>query len=470
MKTLRYHTNNPIIKLMFIILFTTSCESFVEIAPPKTESVSGSVYSNDAAALSAIRGIYHEMERTGFASGTTSSLNFLAGLSSDELRSHFAALDDFYNNSLSPTNSIIYNDLWSAGYKYIYYSNSAIEGLSASTTLSNDLKSQLLGEAKFIRAFCHFYLVNLFGTAPLLLTTDYRKNAIEIRTGQDEIYNSIVKDLIECQALMAMDYQFTSGERVRPNAHAATALLARVYLYRGDWVNAEVQASKVISTTSLFSLISDLNNIFLKNSREAIWQLMPITPNANTNEAVYFVPASVTSVPAYVSLTDSFINSFEPNDNRKTSWISFSTVGVNKYNYPFKYKVNKTGQPLTEYSMVLRLAELYLIRAESRANQNNFTGALQDVDALRLRAGLPSKTLTIPVPTTQNVMQAVEQERRIELFSEWGHRWFDLKRWNKADQILQPIKAGWSSTDALYPVPLQELTANPNLNPQNSGY
>jgi hypothetical protein len=116
--------------------------------------------------------------------------------------------------------------------------------------------------------------------------------------------------------------------------------------------------------------------------------------------------------------------------------------------------------------MVLRLAEQYLIRAEARAQQNNLAGAKDDVDAVRLRAGLP----VLPDNLNRDEMLlAIEQERRIELFSEWGHRWFDLKRTGRALAVLSPLKAGITATDLLYPIPLDALKTNPNL-VQNPGY
>ena len=449
------------------ILMTCACESFVEINPPKTQSVSATVYADDASAKAAIRGIYHEMTLTGFASGQFSGVTVCASLSSDELKSFNLSLDEFYNNSISASSTIVNSNLWGSTYKYIYYSNSAIEGLEASVALTARTKKQLEGEAKFLRAFCYFYLVNLFGDVPLVLTTDYRKNSVCVRNAKDEVLQQVIKDLNESQLLLSADYQFADSERVRANAGAAMALLARVYLYTKDWSKSEQQSTLVINNSSLYKLVTDLNAVFLKNSNEAIWQLMPVVSSTNTYEAQYFVPTSPTSVPTFVSITNQLINAFEPGDKRKTNWIGIQTIAGNTFYYPFKYKVFKAGQPLTEYSMVLRLAEQYLIRAEARAMQNKLTEAIVDINVIRQRAGLAP---IIATSSSSSVFSAIEQERKIVLFSEWGHRWFDLKRWNKADAVLQPLKPDWASTDVLYPLPQLELNNNPNLSPQNPGY
>jgi hypothetical protein len=123
--------------------------------------------------------------------------------------------------------------------------------------------------------------------------------------------------------------------------------------------------------------------------------------------------------------------------------------------------------------MVLRLGEQYLIRAEARAQQGKVTGAgsaEEDLDAIRTRAGLSPTTAS----TQAQMLDAILQERRVELFAEWGHRWLDLKRTNTIDQVMSvvaPSKGGvWESYKALYPIPFNELLLNPKLKPQNPGY
>ena len=116
--------------------------------------------------------------------------------------------------------------------------------------------------------------------------------------------------------------------------------------------------------------------------------------------------------------------------------------------------------------MVLRLAEQYLIRAEARAQQNNISGSQSDLNLIRNRAGL--------VNTAANdktaLLTAIEHERQVELFTEWGHRWLDLKRTNRADAVLGPIKApNWQPTDMLYPIPQTQIANDPNVH-QNPGY
>src|SRR5690606_27043726 len=132
---------------------------------------------------------------------------------------------------------------------------------------------RLLGEAKFVRAFCYFYLVNQFGNVPLIVNTDYKINTVMPRTEKSKVYDLIVTDLVDAQSKLPSNY--VSTERIRPNKEAATTLLARTYLYLGKWDLAEAEATKVIKDTR-YRLLGNLNDVFLKNSEEAIWQLQSV--------------------------------------------------------------------------------------------------------------------------------------------------------------------------------------------------
>ena len=126
--------------------------------------------------------------------------------------------------------------------------------------------------------------------------------------------------------------------------------------------------------------------------------------------------------------------------------------------------------------MVLRLAEQYLIRAEAEANLGDMVDATKDLNAVRARAGLgPSPTLTAS-SSLQQADSAILHERQVELFTEWGHRWFDLIRTGTVNTVLGSpgnvcqAKGGvWSSTSELFPIPESQILDDPNLG-QNPGY
>ena len=154
----------------------------------------------------------------------------------------------------------------------------------------------------------------------------------------------------------------------------------------------------------------------------------------------------------------------------KTNWLKTNVVNTPSpaitYYYPFKYKERLATSPVKEYNIVFRLAEQYLIRAEARAQLNNLMAAKNDLNLIRTRANLPA----IIVNDKAAIMLAIEHERQIELFAEWGHRWFDLKRTNRSGSVLGPLKgSNWQMSDTLYPLPQVQLDLNVNLH-QNPGY
>ncbi|MEI9806652.1 MAG: RagB/SusD family nutrient uptake outer membrane protein [Bacteroidota bacterium] len=178
-----------IISISFFVswmTFFSSCKKFVEIAPPRTDLIKATVFDNDATAEAALRDIYFQISsagRFGFASGSFASISHFAPISSDEQLNYYTGdpsltteIKQFADNALTSNNSYLLQ-LWSSLYSSIYKTNSVIEGLALpSSNVSLNKKKQLEGESKFIRAFCYFYLVNLWGDVPLITTTDYRTN------------------------------------------------------------------------------------------------------------------------------------------------------------------------------------------------------------------------------------------------------------------------------------------------------
>lgn len=463
-----------------ILFFITGCKKNVDVDPPITGLVSSSVFSTNATAAAALTSIYARLANSGLSVGTT-GISMRAGLLADELVNYNSADAQFagmYTNNLTSSPSAYF---WTEIWQEIYVANSCIEGLTASTKLTSSLKQQLLGEAKFMRAFLYFYATNLYGDIPLALTTDYRVNNTLSRSSQAAVYQQIIEDLTAAKQLLPDGftkpdgtlYPVASAERVRPNKATATAMLARVYCFTSDWTNAEAQASSIIGNTSSFTMVANLNNVFLKNSTETIWQLQPTASGYNTIDARFFVLTSAPGGSTFpVSLSDQLKNAFETGDNRFTNWIGKYVSGTTTYYYPFKYKVYLANQAVSEYQMVLRLAEQYLIRAEAEANGagGGLSAAVNDLNNIRNRAGLPNYTGLVD---KSSLLKAILRERQVELFTEWGHRWFDLKRTGNIDAVMGSVstsKGGsWSPYKALLPIPQSEINANQNLT-QNAGY
>lgn len=446
------------------LLCLLSCTRLTEVDPPVDQITSAAVYANDGTATAALLGVYSDMMSTSLYI-TSGATTVYGGLSADELfptSTTATETQEFYGNALTAGNSVVQN-LWLRGYRHIYQANHLVESLERSTALSTAVKNGLLGEALFLRAYLYGYLTNLFSDVPLATQTDYRVNAVMPRTAAPAVYARMVEDLQKAASLLSDAYP--SAGRARPNKAAARALLARVYLYQENWAAAEAEATAVINLPA-YQLETDLNKTFLATSREALWQLAPVAPGFNTTEGRAFIPtAAATTRPPY-GLTASLMSAFEAGDARRTSWIKSKTVSGQTFHYPYKYKIRDLNQPVTEYYTVLRLAELFLVRAEARARQNNLPGAIQDLNVVRGRAALPPLP---PTPDQAAAAAAIEKERRTELFAEWGHRWLDLKRTGKAVSVLGALKPGFSATDLWYPIPAGELLLNPALT-QNAGY
>jgi len=456
--------------LMVLIVLSAGCKKLVEVNPPVNQLVTTNVFTNTSSATAAQLAVYVQM------SADLINLSRFTALSSDEIVS--AATDnltkDLYQNALTAARDASGLTIWSNSYKYIYQENAILENLQNSSALPVNVKNLLMGEAKFMRAFWYFYLVNLYGNVPLVTTTDYTVNSTMRQSSPDQVYAQIVSDLTEAKGLLSTDFLDASNnsattERVRPTAWAASALLSRVYLYMGKYDSAESESTIVLNNTTQFQLLSNLNDVFLSNSMEAIWQVQPTTTTGATAEGyIYVLAAKPASGANAITISPILLNAFEANDARKSNWVGTFTSGASSWKYlnKYKYKTNNNS----EYSMVLRLAEIYLVRAEARAKQNKLSGAITDLNMIRTRAGLPGIASS---STQQQVMDGIVHERQVELFGE-AHRWMDLKRWKTIDNIMStvtPLKGGtsWNSFQQLYPIPVSDIQRNNNL-VQNPGY
>lgn len=457
-------TRKILVTFLLVGLSISSCKKFLETELNISEATGDVVFSSNENATNAMTGVYSLVRQYGLTGGGGNGITVLTGLSADELHniSQISTYAEFENVVLTPTSSNV-SKLWQEGYSLIYAANSIIEGLQKSAGVTEQVKNQLEGEALFIRAYAYFYLVNLYGKLPLVLHTDYSHNAKLPRAETEHVYKQIVDDLLKAKSLMSASYPV--GDRIRPNKYAPTAFLSRVYLFRGEWDKAALEATDVINST--YTLTSELDEVFLIESNETIWQLASDAP-LNTADGAILVIRSIGLTNQ--SLTTSLLNAFESGDLRKQKWVGIFNDGLTDHSYAFKYKVSRSNQPITEYYVLLRLAEVYLIRAEANARLNNLEAAIEDVDLIRGRAELPLFQDVSPDISQPDLIDAIIHERRIELFAEGGHRWFDLKRTNKATDVLGPVKSNWTATDTLYPVPQTEFDRNPFLGDQNLGY
>lgn len=437
------------------------CDKLVSVAPPPDAVPSSQVFGSDVKAEAAVNGIYSYMMNPSpaFSSWMTT---IYAGAGADELLRFSPRPEDaqFADNQIQPANGLN-GRIWSSAYRAVYMANTAIEGLEASTALTPPLRERLAGECYFLRAFCLFYLTNLYGDIPLTLSSDYSRNKDLGRTNTAEVYAAVINDLEKAKTLLQPGSPGQS--KGRANHWAATALLARAYLFTRNWPFAESNAGEVLET-GLYTPLEHPSKVFLANSTEAIWQLVP---DLNTMgyipellDAGYYPAPS----PQFY-LRPGTAAAFEKGDLRRMLWLDSTDYEGVRYYYPGKYKDLNFSN--AEYYMVLRSAEQYLVRAEARTWLGNLAGAAADLNEIRSRAGLPALPDGLEM---KKLLASIESERRSELFAEWGHRWLDLKRTGRANTLLPAVKgAGWQATDTLWPIPQAEITANIQL-VQNKGY
>lgn len=447
---------------MFALMGLIGCTDFVEVGPPKNTLVSKTVFEDPATVESALANLYLSMREGGVVSGNF-GLTTRMGVYADEL-DYFGfdpELLEFHQNRVLPHNADILT-WWSQAYQVIYGANAIIEGLEDSTSLVNPDRDRYMGQALFVRAYIHSILVSLFGDVPYITTTDYIQNNKVSRVPKEEVYDAIITDLLDAIELLETT-EVENEERVVLDHYVAHALLARMYLYTHQWELAESVSTVLING---FDLEDDLNRVFLKESTETIWQLKPGNSPVNTYEAGQMI---INAVPGQTySLSQGLLAAFENGDARKVAWTDSISDAENTVTFFFahKYKAWITETQSLEYSIRFRLAEQYLIRAESRAQSGNVIGAQQDLNAVRNRAGL-SNTMAVG---TNAILEAIVRERRVEFFTEQGQRFFDLKRLGLANGVLGDLKPNWAPSDVLLPIPEAELESNPNLLPQNEGY
>ena len=461
-----------------------SCTKMITVPQPINSITTVEMFKTNNQANTAMAGVYTQLVNgaLSFSNGYTT---ILGGMSADEI--NYYGVGDAHILTFTP-NQLLFNNsytsqVWTSAYNVIYDANAVIEGIAGSDSpeFSDSLRTKLTGEAKFVRAFCYFYLTNLFGDVPLVLTIDFNKTRYMTKTPAAEVYRQIIQDLKDAYSMVGVNYPSPGAEpeRIVPNKAVVAAMLARTYLYTKDYTNAAAQATTIIDNVSRYKLETDPNKVFAPGSKEAIWQLKQNTNAINflnaTGEGYTMLPSPLATGIAKYNLTPSLLSAFEPGDIRQTAWTGSTNYNGTQLSYAYKYKLGShnaiSGAASSEYYMVFRLAEMYLIRAEAAVHgaPGGLSSAITDLNAIRLRAQLQALSASL---NEEQVMAAIAQERRIELFAEWGHRWLDLKRTGQAHAVLSavPEKQPWAGDyQLLYPIPPLEIEVNPRIK-QNDGY
>lgn len=459
---------NNCIKLLISCIFASSlislssCEKMLETKPVGSISTDNA-YDSEKNIEASLKGIYYKLQQSGnFYSGAYYSTFSLLSDEAKLTTTTNVYTNEFATNEISTANTTA-GLLWTACYEVIYQSNSLIENVTGKTDIDPVKRDQYLGEAKWLRAYAYFMLVQYYGDVPLATGTDYRVNNQLPRTSEAEINTFISKELEEAEKMLTDGYTLFNNQRSRITKQAAEALSARQYLYLKNWQKAEEKSTLLINS-SLFSLPANPADVLKSNASGTIFELWFGEDGSPGNfTAQLLVPLATENAPLPTILpSDKLVDAFEPGDLRKSAYLKYHPEGDSGYYYVNKYSDRIL---LTDRPKLFRLAEQYLIRAEARA-QLGENGAAADINVIRKRAGLPPTKAS----TKSELLEAIAQERFVEFCFE-GDRWPDLKRTGKIDSIMHMYKPdSWQITDQLLPVPATELGTNPNLNPQNPGY
>ncbi|WP_027375701.1 RagB/SusD family nutrient uptake outer membrane protein [Kaistella palustris] len=441
-------------------LLTVSCEKLIEVDLPANQIASGTVFADAQTAEAALAGVYAGVWGNSPLAGD--KIGLLLSLYTDDLDFYSPTstngMPEVYNNGLIPSNPVVYSQ-WTAAYQQVYACNAVIEGCEQSETLVAADRKRISGEALLIRSILLFNLQQIFGDIPYPVSTDYHLNQAISRKASAEVLQLLEGHFKE--SADALEDSYRNSERIYLNKKAAQLMLAKVYMQEQRLAEAETLL-KIIVGNNMYVIQNDVTKTFKKTGTNIIWQLKPANNGDATKEAIAYY---FDYMPPYnYALSSDFMTSLSANDLRRAAWTKAVTVGGNTWYRPYKYR-NLTGNT-DEYSVVFRIEEVYLLLAETLAQQNKVSEALPYLNATRVRAALPPVAAPI---TKSEVLNEILLEDRREFFTETGHRFFDLKRMDRLDLLLTK-KPNWKAHHRVWPIPEKELLLNPNLKPQNTGY
>lgn len=460
-------------KISFLLIFIVASGCDVLNQDPQTAISEDNAIRDQKSAEAALNGLYSQLQSGDYYGD---NIQIITSVTSDISQS--VGTWDFYREMdtfVTVPGNLENRNLWIAAYSTINHANNIIKNVPDLEGTSQEVKDQILGEAYFIRALAYFDLTRTFGGVPgeagsmgvPLVTEPSREiseSSFPSRASIEESYAQVRSDLQEAESLLSgfSNPNFASEP-------AAKALLSRMHLYLQNYDLAEQYATEVIDNYN-FSLVEDFKSIFIdENTSEAIFELAFNTTDNSSIRSWYF-PSSEGG-RGDIALHDEYAEMvLARSDDERSELIAFdNNVGVY---YPTKYQ--KSGDD--DNIQVLRLAEMYLNRAEARAQQTpvDLSGALSDLNEIRSRADLQDTTGT-GVDSQEEVLRAIEKERGIEFIQE-SQRWYDLVRNGRAMDVLSNIDRTngepVSLTDPgrmVFPIPSRDIDANENLT-QNEAY
>jgi tetratricopeptide (TPR) repeat protein len=434
---------------IYIVLVLTACKKALTEIPNNAIPAQGAIV-DAGTARAAIIGTYDAVQNYYASNYPTLGTITADNVIFNGTLSQYLQLDQ---NAI-PADNVITVATYQGIYKAINAANSVIAYVPAVTDplLPSAEKNKILGEAYFIRALAYFDLARGWGGVQLQLqpTTGLSQLNGTKRSSLSQTYDQVLADLVKAEPLLPDD----ASTRNRAQQSTVRALRARLALYRGQWADAENYATQVINNAK-YSLVRPYKTFFASPflSSESVFELTFTVNDKNSFWNLWYP----SSLGGQYTLKPS--NSIVAKLNNPAIGGSRSALIAGSGNSVYGVLYN-TAATSTDPSYVIRIAELYLIRAEARAQQNNLSGALTDLNAVRARAGVPNATAV----TQADILQSIEDENNVEFAFE-PHRWFDLVRTGRAGAVLGLTNQNYW----LFPIPLSDVLSDPDVT-QNPGY
>lgn len=441
---------------------------------PQSQVSDKSAFVNATSANGAVNGMYNILQ--GVYDWRVQVISDIAADVSQQVDTWDALIniDEF---SATPDNSEL-EDLYATLYRVVDICNNIIAYVPDISELSDADKNDFIGQAYGVRGIAYFELARFWGGIPGV----YGDQGVIIRTEPslfiDEssygsrstlavTYEQVRTDLESALSLLP---ETRSNFRAKLVKSTARAMLARLHLYNKEYTAAAQYATEVINSAS-YNLVEPYSDIFSnKNTEESIFELQYQDTDVSGMRNWYY-PASE-KARGGTALHEAFYNdiSADPLDERHKMTRSRTTTSKKTVYFPTKW----TAADNSDNIQVIRIAEMYLIRAEARilGTAVDIPGAQSDIDAIRDRAGLGATTAA----TVPDLMDEIMDQRKKEFFAE-GHRWFDLIRTGRALSTLTNLTRSEGSTTytlgnadrQVFPFPNKDVQTNPNLK-QNDAY
>src|SRR5690606_10129548 len=443
--------------IFYIFLFvfiTTGCESFLDVEPVNDVSDENTIY-DEASANTALRGTYRQLASSGYYGENFVTLAYYP--SGDIKCLTTGVILNLVNWDFRADNANL-NSFWNAAYNTINRANHVIQKtpLVADANFTDAERNTIIGEATFIRALAYFDLTRTFGGVQIYLepTEDLNGRPSISRSSLEDTYKQVLNDLEEAEKLLSENVN-----RIRATKQTVWALRSRLHLYQEKWDLAELYATKLLERTTTYELVYPFTDWFANNvtgSQESIFELQYSAQNPSTIRSQMQHP-TYGGTYRYAP-NDNFVNLL--NDPAKGGSRKSLIGSVTQNNTTLWFGNLYYRLQATDPAYIFRIAEMYLIRAEARAQQNHLKEALDDLNAIRHRADLSNFSST----DKQVILDAIDQERRYEFAFE-AHRYFDLTRTGRYITLIPLLDPTIqvATYENFFPIPVAQLDLDKSL-------